>query len=253
MTKAKEAATQALKLDERLAEAHTSLAYRTTHYEWDWESAEAQFKHAFELNANYAICHHWYSHFLLARGRIAESLVASKRCLELDPLDLVINIHMAWHYQFSRQYEQAVEQCWKTSELHPNSFWPAWFFGLAYEQQGQIGRALEEFRTAVKMSGDVTFAMAALGHLYGRAGKGAEAREVLAELVTRRARSHVPAYDIALVHIGLGQLDEAMAQLHAARQERSGWITYLNVDPRLDPLRTDSRFQALLHGVRLSA
>ena len=185
MAKAKEAATEALQLDERLAEAHTSLAYRTTHHDWDWMLAETQFKHAFELNANYSICHHWYSHFLLARGRVEESLVASKRCLELDPLDLVINIHMAWHYQFARQYEQAVEQCWKTSELHPNSFWPAWFFGLAYEQQGQIGRALEEFRAAVRMSGDVTFAKAALGHLYGLAGKGAEARSVLAELTAR--------------------------------------------------------------------
>src|ERR1700680_1972313 len=94
----------------------------------------------------------------------------SRRGLELDPLDLVINIHMAWHYQFARQYEQAVEQCWKTSELHPNSFWPAYFFGLAYEQQGQVGRAVEEFQLAVKMSGDVTFATAGLGYLYVPAG-----------------------------------------------------------------------------------
>jgi serine/threonine-protein kinase len=253
MTKAKEAATQALKLDEHLAEAHTSLAYRTTHYDWDWERAEAQFNHAFELNPNYAICHHWYSHFLLARGRVEESLVASKRCLELDPLDLAINIHMAWHYQFARKYEQAVEQCWKTSELHPNSFWPAWFFGLAYEQQGQIGRALEEFRTAVRMSGDVTFATAALGHLYGVAGETAEAHTVLSELTARAERSYVPAYDIALVCIGLGRLDEALTQLYKARQERSGWITYLNVDPRLDPLRADSRFQDLLRQVRLAS
>jgi TolB-like protein/DNA-binding XRE family transcriptional regulator len=252
MAKAKEAATEALKLDEHLAEAHTSLAYRTTHYDWDWERAESQFKHAFELNANYAICHHWYSHFLMARGRVEESLVASKRCLELDPLDLVINIHMAWHFQFARQYEQAVEQCWMTSELHPNSFWPAWFFGLAYEQQGQIGRAMEEFHTAVRMSGDVTFAKAALGHLYGLAGKGAEARSVLAELTARGERSYVPAYDVALVCIGLGRLDEALAQLYKARQERSGWIAYLNVEPRLDPLRGDSRFQNLLRDVGLA-
>src|ERR1700758_4220663 len=158
MAKAKEAASKALELDSRLAEAHTTLAYRTTHHEWDWATAEAQFKRAFELNPNYAVCHHWYSHFLTAVGRTEESLSASKRCLELDPLDLVINIHMAWHYQFARQFDQAIEQCWKTSELHPNSFWPAYFFGLAYEQQGQIGRAVEEFQIAVKMSGDVTFA-----------------------------------------------------------------------------------------------
>jgi tetratricopeptide (TPR) repeat protein len=111
------------------------------------------------------------SFFLTAVGRTEESLTASRRCLELDPLDLVINIHMAWHYQFARQYEQAVEQCWKTSELHPHSLWPAYFFGLAFEQQGQIDRAAEELQIAVKMSGDVTFASAALGHLYATVGK----------------------------------------------------------------------------------
>ena len=252
MARAKEAASKALDLDSRLAEAHTTLAYRTTHHEWDWPAAEAQFKYAFELNANYAVCHHWYSHFLTATGRTEESLAASKRCLELDPLDLVINIHMAWHYQFSRQYDQAIEQCWKTSELHPNSFWPAYFFGLAYEQQQQIDRAVEEFRIAVKMSGDVTFATAGLGHLYGIAGQAAEARAVFDELCAKAERTYVPAYDIALVCVGLGWKDQALAFLHRAYEERSGWITYLKVDPRLDPLRSDARFVDLLRRVRLS-
>ena len=93
MAKAQAAASKALQLDPRLAEAHTTLAYRTTHHDWDWGTAEAQFQAAFELNPNYAVCHHWYSHFLTAVGRTEESLNASKRCLELDPLDLVINIH----------------------------------------------------------------------------------------------------------------------------------------------------------------
>ena len=90
MAKAKEAASKALELDERLAEAHTTLAYRTTHHDWDWACAEAQFQHAFELNPNYTVCHHWYSHYLTAVGRTEESLTASKRYLELDPLDLVM-------------------------------------------------------------------------------------------------------------------------------------------------------------------
>jgi adenylate cyclase len=252
MAKAREAIDKALELDNRLAEAHTALAYRTTHHEWDWSTAEAQFKYALELNPNYAVCHHWYSHFLTAVGRTEDSLSASKRCLELDPLDLVINIHMAWHYQFARQFDQAIEQCWKTSELHPNSFWPAYFFGLAYEQQGQIDRAVEEFRNAVKMSGDVTFAAAALGHLYGTAGKVTEARAVYDELRVRARRAYVPAYDIALVCAGLGWKDQALEYLSQAYQERSGWMTYLKVDPRLDPLRSDARFADLLRRVRLT-
>jgi tetratricopeptide (TPR) repeat protein len=251
MAKAHAAASKALELDNRLAEAQTTLAYRTTHHDWDWATAAKQFKRAFELNSNYAVCHHWYSHFLMAVGRTEESLTASKRCLELDPLDLVINVHMAWHYLFARKYDQAIEQCWKTSELHPNSFWPAWFFGLAYEQQGQIGRAVEELQVAVKMSGEVTFASAALGHLYGSVGKTAEARAIFDELTERAARSFVPSYDIALVCAGLGWKDQALGYLRQAYQERSGWITYIKIDPRLDPLRTDARFIDLLHRVRL--
>ena len=218
-----------------------------------WARAEAQFQHAFELNPNYAVCHHWYSHYLTAVGRTEESLKASKRCLELDPLDLVINIHMAWHYQFARQYEQAIEQCWKTCELHPNSFWPAYFFGLAYEQQRHVDRAMEEYRTSVKMSGDVTFATAALGHLYGTAGKTDEARVVYQELKARAERAYVPAYDIALVCIGLGWNEQALEYLAQAHQERSGWMTYLKVDPRLDPLRSDARFIEMLRRVRLAS
>jgi len=252
MAKAQAAAVKALELDNRLAEAHTTLAYRTTHHDWDWATAEAQFKTAFDLNPNYAVCHHWYSHFLTAVGRTEESLNASKRCLELDPLDLVLNVHMAWHSQYARQYEQAVEQCWKTSELHPKSFWPAYFFGLAYEQQGQFDRAAEEFQIAVKLSGEVTFASAALGHLYGAIGKTVEARAVFDELTARVNRVYVPSYDLALICAGLGWKDQALGYLSQAYQERSGWMTYLNVDPRLDPLRNDPRFIDLLHRVRLT-
>jgi TolB-like protein/Tfp pilus assembly protein PilF len=252
MAKANAAASSALQIDKNLADAHATLAYRTLHHDWDWGTAEAQFQRAFDLNPNYAVCHHWYSHYLIAVGRTEESLKASQRCLELDPLDLVINCHLAWHYHFARQYDQALEQCWKTSELHPKSFWPAWFFGLAYEQQGQIDRAEEELQIAITMSGDVTFASAALGHLWGSVGKKAQARSIFDELSARAGRSYVPAYDMALVCTGLGWKDQALEYLSKAHHERSGWITYLSVDPRLDPLRDDSRFVELQRAVGLS-
>lgn len=252
MNKAQQAANKALALDNRLADAHATLAYRTTHHDWDWPAAEQQFQRAFELNPNYAVCHHWYSHYLMAVGRTEDSLRASKRCLELDPLDLVINVHMAWHYLFAHQYDHSIEQCWKTSELHPNSFWPAWFFGLAFQQQGQTGRAIEELQTAVKMSGDVTFASAALGHLYGSIGKSPEARAIFEELTARAKRSFVPSYDIALVCAGLGWNDQALGHLFQAYQEKSGWMTYINIDPRLDTLRSDARFMDLQRRVRLA-
>src|SRR6202790_2212011 len=251
MAKAKSAATMALELNGRLAEAHATLAYRTTHHDWDWATAEAQFRRALELNPNYAVSHHWYSHYLTAMGRTKESLEASKRCLELDPLDLVINIHMAWHHHFARQYEEAVDQCWKTNELHPNSFWPPYFFALAYQQEGKIAEAAVEFQKAIQMSGNVTFTTAGLGHLYASSGKSAEARAIFDELRLRAQTIYVPAYDLALVSAGLGWTDQAFEWLDRAYEERSGWLTYLKIEPRLDTLRGDSRFHDLLRRIRL--
>jgi len=251
MAKAKSAASIALELDGRLAEAHATLAYRTTHHDWDWATAEAQFRRALEFNPNYAVSHHWYSHYLTAVGRTKESLEASKRCLELDPLDLVINIHMAWHHQFARQYEEAVDQCWRTNELHPNSFWPPYFFALAYQQQGKIAEAEAEFKKAIQASGNVTFTTAGLGHLYASTGKLADAQAIFRELCSRSQTTYVPAYDLALVCAGFGWTDQAFDWLSKALEERSGWLAYLNVEPRLDTLRRDSRFDDLLRGVRL--
>jgi tetratricopeptide (TPR) repeat protein len=184
-------------------------------------------------------------------GRTEESLEASKRCLELDPLDLVINIHMAWHHQFARQYEEAVDQCWKTNELHPNSFWPPYFFALAYQQQGKIAEAEAEFQKAIRMSDNVTFTTAGLGHLYASTGKLADAQAIFKELGSRSQTNYVPAYDLALVCTGLGWTDQAFDWLYKALEERSGWLAYLNVEPRVDTLRRDSRFDDLLRGVRL--
>jgi tetratricopeptide (TPR) repeat protein len=251
MAKAKSAATKALELDGRLAEAHATLAYRTTHYDWDWDTAELQYRRAIELNPNYAVSYHWYSHYLTAMGRTEESLVASKRCLELDPLDLVINIHMAWHHHFARQFDEAVDQCWKTTDLHPNSFWPPYFFALAYQQQGRIADAAAEFHKAIEMSGNVTFTSAGLGHLHGVAGDRAEARRIFEDLQERTQRAYVPAYDLALVCVGLGWTDQAFEWLDRAHEERSGWLTYLKVEPRLDSLRNDARFGEMLQRCRL--
>jgi TolB-like protein/Tfp pilus assembly protein PilF len=251
MAKAKSAATKALELNGRLAEAHATLAYRTTHHDWDWETAEAQYRRAIELNPNYAVSYHWYSHYLTAMGRTEESLAASQRCLDLDPLDLVINIHMAWHHHFARHYEQAVDQVSRTTELHPNSFWPPYFFALAYQQQGSIADAATEFQKAIVMSGNVTFTSAGLGHLYGLAGDTAKARSIFENLHARSRRTYVPAYDLALVCVGLGWTDQAFEWLDTAHEERSGWLTYLKVEPRLDSLRNDPRFHDMLRRCRL--
>ena len=251
MAKARVAANRALELDGRLAEAHASLAYRTTHYDWDWVAAEAQFRRSLELNPNYAIGHHWYSHLLMATGRTEESYEASKRCLELDPLDQVINFHMAWHHLFSHHYDEAIEQCMKADELHPDSLWLPYFVAMARHQLGQVGQSIAEYERAIRKSGNVTFAKAGLGHVCGFAGETARARQIFDELLAQAKYAYVPAYDMALVCVGLGWKDQAFDWLARAHEEHSGWLTYLKVEPRMDSLRGDPRFEELLRRVRL--
>jgi serine/threonine-protein kinase len=251
MPKAKAAAEKALEIDEGLAEAHASLAFARLHYDWDWSATEMECKRGIELNPNYASVHHWYSHYLTVVGQSEESLAESNRSLELDPLDLVINAHLAWHYYFAGQYDQAIEQCHKTLELYPASFWPRFFFALAYEQKGMYGEAFREFQKAITVSGNVTYAAAGLGHAYAVSGKKAEAQTLLKELKGLSEQKYVQSYDIALIYAGLGDKDQAFDWLEKACRDRSGWMPYLKIEPRLNGLRSDPRFEDLLGRIGL--
>jgi serine/threonine-protein kinase len=246
MPKARASALKALEIDNDLAEAHTTLAYTQLHYDWNLAEAKANFERAFELNSNYVHANHWYSHYCMARGRVEDSLVYSKRSLELDPLDLIINVHMAWHYWLARDPDEALRQSEKTRELDQNIIWPGFFAGLAYEQKGMYEESIDEFQKAQALSGEVTFLKAAHGHALGRSGQKQQARQLLRELEAMQRKKYVPAYDFAIIHLGLGENDHALEWLRKARRERSGWLAYLKVEPRLDGLRSRPEFADLL-------
>src|SRR4029077_861295 len=179
--KAKAAATKALELDDNLAEAHTSLALIKMEYEWDWTGSEREFKRAIQLNPGLGEAHHQYSHYLTALGRSNESLAQSLRALELDPLSLVLNAHLAWHYLYARQYDQAIQQCQKATELDRNYPETAEFRGLVYEQKAMYQEAIAELQTAMNLSGGSPHIKAELGHAYAIAGNTTQALEILAE------------------------------------------------------------------------
>jgi serine/threonine protein kinase len=246
------AARRALELDEGLGEAHTSLGHVHLHYDWDWRAAEREFRRAMELHPTYSTAHHWFSHLAMARGQNDVSLAESRRCLELDPVDLVLNVHLIWHYWLARQPDEAVEQGFKTRELYPNAFWPEFFIGLAYEDKLVPDAAVTHLDKAAAMSAGSTFVLAALGHAYAGAGKPGKALELLSELDARGRERYVPAYDRAVICAGLNQIDSALAWLQRAYEERSSWMSYLSVEPRLDPLRSDPRFTTLLRNVGLA-
>jgi eukaryotic-like serine/threonine-protein kinase len=253
MPKAKSAAIKALEIDNSLAEAHTSLAFISLYYDWDWSAAERGFHRAIELNPNYAPAHQWYSHLLMARGRTRESIVEAKRAVELDPLSLAANMNLGWQYHWARQYDLAVEQLRKTLEMEPNFEQGRWGLGLAYEGKGLFEEAAKEFQKAVALSGGAAVYLASLGHAYAIGGRKADATRIRDELEERSKLSYVPPYWMATLCTGLGEKDQAFRWLDKAYEERSGGLSWLGIDPRLDSLRSDARLAALSQRVGLSS
>jgi len=251
MPKAAAAAIKALKIDETLAEAHTSLAYIKLHYDWDWLATEKELKRAIELNPSYANAHHWYSHYWMTMGRTQESLIESNRAVELDPLDPIFNGHLAWHYYYSRQYDQVIEQCRKIFQMNPDLFWPHFRLGLAYEQKAMFGESIVEFSKTTTLARHLTYVKAALGYTYALSGQRNYAQNVLDQLKELSKQRYVSSSDVAIIYVGLSEKDQAFAWLQKAYQERSWHMVLLKVDPRLDNLRSDARFKDLLRRVGL--
>ena len=190
--KAKAAATKALVIDDTLAEAHTSLAFATWYYDWDWRAAETEFKRALELNANYPVAHQWYGSYLSSMGRHEEAIAEKRRAVELDPLSLVMNRSAGWTFYFARRYDEAIEQYRKTLELDPNFALAHLWLGEAYKQKGMHQEAILELHKASVLSGEDHAKLAALGHAYAFSGRRAEATKILEKLEEMSKRSYVP-------------------------------------------------------------
>ena len=252
MPKAKEAALHALAIDNTLGEAHASLAYLTFFYDWDWPAAEREFKRAIELNPNNADAHHWYSHYLMGQGRIEESLTQSKRTLELSPFDILLNVHLGWHYFYARQYDQALEQIEKTVEMDTNFAETYPWLGLILEQKGKYAEAIAAFQKAISLfPGGSSITEAELAHTYAVSGNREEAQKIIAELQKLAKSKYISSFQIAAIYAGLRENDQAFAWLEKAYEERSDSLVYLMVDPRLDGLRSDPRFTDLARRVGL--
>jgi tetratricopeptide (TPR) repeat protein len=247
--KAKTAALKALELDNSLADAHNSIAYMKLTYDWDWSGAEAEFKRALALNPGYAHGHHWYAHLLLSSGRREEALAESNRALELDPVSPIINLHLGWHYLYTKQYDRALEQLAKTLELDPDYALAHWYRGLAYEQKRMYPEALREIGRAKHLLPRNAAVQCDIGHVYAVSGDKGNAEKVIAALKEESAHRYVNAYELALIYVGLGQNDQAFKSLDRAFREHSDMLVYLKVDPRLDSIRSDSRFADLMRRV----
>jgi TolB-like protein/Tfp pilus assembly protein PilF len=248
---AKAAATRALEIDESLAEPHGALALIHMWFDWDWVGAEREGKRAIELNPNSGFAHLAYAHVLSNLGRHAEAIAQGARGRELDPVSLIINAREGAVLYFAKRNDEARERLQKTLELDPN-FWIAHLFlGHVYLEKRNYPEAIAEFTKARDFSRGNAQAMSMIGYVSAVAGDEAKARAILDELKSRSAQQYVPPYNIAVVYLALAERDEAFAWLEKATEEHDVWVSFLKIDPKWDPYRSDPRFAAILERIGL--
>ncbi|MFI5113742.1 MAG: protein kinase [Terriglobales bacterium] len=254
--KVKEAALLAIAKDDRLPEGHGALALAKLHYDWDFAGAEQEFKRALELNPSDADIRHDYAHYLMAMGRMAESAAESKLAVDLDPVDDGLTDCLCWHSFAARQYDNSIQMAQNLLARVPDDTWEMVILGWGYEQKGMHEQAIVEFKKAVELTDKSSplfspFYLANLAHAYALAGRRSDAEQVLQGLLERARQSYVSPFDIALIYTALGQKDTAFEWMTKAVAERSTWLVYSKWEPRLDPLRSDPRFQDLLRRIGL--
>jgi TolB-like protein/Tfp pilus assembly protein PilF len=247
--KSRVAIAKALDLAPGYAEAHTSSAYGKFLYEWDFEGAEAAFKHALELNPNQVTGHYWYGLCLAALQRFDDALAQMKLALELDPLSLVVNSHKGWVLYFARRYQDAINQLLDTIEIDSNFSVAHFFLGLVYMQTAQYAEAARHFIRTRETTNDHPAAIAGLVAATARLGKKTEAKKLLAELENLAERRYVIPYYLTLAYLGLGDHPRAIQWLERSCEDRSAYMSNINADPALDPLRDSARFEKLVRRV----
>ena len=249
--KGKAAALTALQFDAELGEAHAPLAAVLWLHDWQWPEAQKEFARSLELSPCYPTGNHWYAEYVMTMGRPVEAIAKMKGSQELDPLSLIINVAIAWAAYMARRYDDALAQLLRTVELDPNYAVTYWILGLLYRITGRYDLAIGAGEKGVSLSGGSPLMRAALAHTYGKAGKPAEALEICEELSALAKCKYVAPHFFAGIHIGLGDYDRAMEYLEKSYEEHSHWLIYLHIDPSMDELRGDVRFQDLVRRVGL--
>jgi TolB-like protein/Tfp pilus assembly protein PilF len=248
---AKAAAKKALEIDDTLAEAHTSLGFILCLYDLDFASSIKEFERAIALNPNYATAHHWFGGGgpLLLVGEFDRAIAEAKRAVELDPLSLIINADLGTGYFVQRRYDEAIEQLRRTLEIDSRFYYAHWTLGEALELKGQLREALAEYKKAAELDDD-PYVLGLVAQAYAKLGERNEAVKILEQMQQLATRRYVADYSFALVHMALGEKDKAVEWLERGYRDRAGVdIAFIKVDPMLDPLRGDPRFEALVQKI----
>ena len=246
---AKAAATKALALDSNLGEAHISLAFSLDGFDWDFASAEREFRRGIELNPGYATGHQWYAGHLTLFGKDSEAISEMKKAEDLDPLSLIIGADLAEDLLIAHQYEEAIQRSRKTMDLDPHFPLAHYQLGQAFLQKHRYDEAIAELQKAVAFSGSSTTSTSSLAYAYAVSGRKNQALKILNDLKSQTSEKFSNAPEIALVYLGLDDKDQAMAWLEKGYAERFNPGVLMR--PAFNPLRSDPRFQDLLHRIGL--
>ena len=249
-SKAKDAALKALRLDSNLAEAHAALGKVLFFSEIDLTGAMREYKRAIELQPNDATAHHWLGNDALsALGRFEEAIAQGKRAVELDPLSPVINTDLGTTFYYAHRFEESAKQLRKTLEIDPTFFYAHFNLGIALQAAGDLSGAITEYEKA-KQLGDDTYVPMLCAQAKAYAGDKDAALRMLNDLDKISQHREVVGYCRALLYLSLNNKDEALRWLEQGLKERDGSnISWIKVDPLLDPLHGDPRFEALVQKV----
>jgi len=248
---ARAAALRALEIDDKIAEAYTSMAAVRHNYDWAWSDAEKLYKQAIALNANYATAHQWYSELLVHTGRINESLREINIAYELDPLSTIINMQRASFVYYSRDYDQAIKEFQRALELHPNFSFTHLYLGYTYCMMNKYDEAVRSMQK-VKTLSQGPRSDAYLAYAYAVAGKHIQAKHILDSLLILPEQNlNLSAYSVALIYIALGETDQTIHWLEKAYMQHDYELNHVKVDPAFDPVNSDPRFKILLQKMGL--
>jgi eukaryotic-like serine/threonine-protein kinase len=251
--KAKAAALKALELDPGLGAAHASLGYTHLYYDWDFPASESEFRRAIALDPNLVTARHFYSIYLTAMLRPKEARLEIERAHTLDPLSVLVSSDMGFELYYDREYEPAINALRDAIAMNPKAPPPHFWLARVYQAQGRYAQAVTEFQSAGPGVSQWPPALAGLGHLYGILGKRSEALQVIAEMRGMAEKGFVTAYAPTLVYLGIGDKEKTLAGLNRCLEERSNWMVWLLKDPRWDPMRSEPRFQEIIHKVGFPA
>jgi serine/threonine protein kinase/Tfp pilus assembly protein PilF len=247
--KAKEAAARAREIDGTLGEAHASLGFAHTFFDWDWAAAEREFKRALELNPKYATGHEWYGLYLFARGRFEEGIAETEVARDLDPLSPMINAVAGIAYYFARRYEKSIELHQRTLDMDPTFLLSNTYICMAYFSNGMYENALEVVRRAEASAAEHAYTLGYFGCFYGLCGREEDASRILDTLKEMAKRRYVSPLTQAFVFYGLGRIEEAVDWFEKAYEERASMLVFNKYAPYCEPLLQNARYRELMRKI----